>query len=222
MLPVAVRAHVPVTPSALLKTRDLSFSTSSSLQTIIPILALLLLAASCTLLDLRRRTRAQSADSTEYLILESEISIEIGDEGFDIEYEDADGQGRISYETILKSATPHQWTFDIEHLPTLHVERQPGNILERRGRKTLKLRASGAGDADMALLDVKQGRLTLSPFSSRREGVRVVGEFPPPRRRTPRGGMGERDVLVGAATAPYHLEHIWRPLDTAELREDTS
>lgn len=214
-MPPATRLAEFAGETTPLKPRDIGPPSSSS-QTLLLFLALLLLATSATLLVLRIRNRnipISDSQPLEYLILESTISIEIGDEGFELEYSDDNGSptGRVSYETILNSATPQQLTFDIDKIPTLY---------ERRGRRVLKLRPAETGDADMALIDIKEGRLTVSPFSSRRDGVRVVTEFPPARRRTPRGYEGHEFGRSGIATAPHQLQSSWRPLDSAELPDE--
>lgn len=193
---------------------DIDFQTM-----IILLLGVVLIAAGVWFI---RRTRKRRRDSSmEYLILESEISIEIGDEGLEIEYEDEEADGRMSMEMILNSAPPQRLTFDIDNLPTFHIDRRSGNILERRGRKTLKLQPPQSGDADMAILDIKEGRLTVSPFSSRKDPAKVAAEFPRTRRRILNVGALDSATQAGISTAPYLLQSNWRPLDTDELPKES-
>jgi len=173
--------------------------------------------ASCVALRARKRRQSQE-ESVEYLILESEVEIEIGDESVEIEYEDEDINGRMSLETVLKSAPAHRLAFDINKLPVLHIDRKMGNILERRGKKTLKLSGPESGEADMAFVDIKDGKLTLSPFSSRKEGFQTIPDFPITRKRTPKKlDLCDVRLPFEIATAPQMMEHSWRPLDTPEL-----
>lgn len=193
-------------------------STYFDFQIVVILLAVITLTVGGAWVIIRTRERLRRRFSTEYVIFESEVSIDIGDEGLEIEYED-DVDGRLSMDMILNSASPRRMAFNIDKLPLLHIDRKPGNILERRGRKTLRLKPSQTSDADMAVVDIKDGRLTVSPYSSKKDAAKLITEFPPTRRRTLR--LSELDLLSqsGVSTAPFMLQNSWRPLDTAELPE---
>lgn len=205
-------------PLELFKATSSAFA-AIDYQMVIFILGALAVTAVGAWWILRERRNMRESSETEYLILESSVSIEIGDDGIEIEYDDNDEyyDGRGSYETVLNSAPAERLTFDMDNLPTFRVSCKPGNILERRGKKTLKLQPSSDGDADMALVDIREGRLTISPFSSKKEPGKLLGDFPPIRRRTPKVALFDGEIPPGIATAPHSLQNDWRPLDTGEL-----
>lgn len=213
-----LEARAPL--SSLDETR-LSSYINLSLQTIIGLglVIVLLSIALLQLLRVRLRQRTNGSQAVEYLILESEVSIEIGDEGVEIEYDD-DDNGSVSMETYLSSAPPQHIAFDIDNLPVLHIDRTSGNILKRRGRQTMRLKASEVGDADMAMVDIRDGRLVVSPFSSRKEGAHLL-DSPITRRRTPRTiSFHNASHPFEIATAPHSLESSWRPLDTPDSAKE--
>ena len=162
----------------------------------------------------KKRSQLRESASKEYVILESEVSIEFGDEGLEIEYDDENAEGRHSFETILGGDTPRSMAFEIDKLPSFHINRKSSSILERRGgKKTLILQASEGMDADMALLDIKDGRLTVSPFLSKKDGSRHFVDHPT-RRRTPRYPGEDSPEARGPTTAPHQLQDMWRPIDS--------
>ena len=204
-----------------------TYTTSTSISkflwhTIIALAAIALIVAGVWFI---KSTRAQLREdaSREYIILESEVSIEFGDDGVEIEYDEDGPEGRHSFETILGGEAPHRIAVEIDKLRAVRVNtRKNGGLLQRRGKKTLILRPSDHIDADMAIIQVEDGRLTLSPFSSKKEPSKAQTELPA-RRRTPKfpdsgvetcGSTPSTAGTTGTATAPLQSQRNWRKADS--------
>ena len=163
----------------------------------------------------RVHQRPQASASIQYVILDSEVSIDIGEDLVELEYgNQVDGGGK-SPETISNSAPTQCKAFNIDNLPILHIDQKFDSISESRARKTLMLQASNDIDADLAMIDVKDGTLTVFPFSSKRETFKLIPDNPKQRKPAPKR-LRFYDIQHPSdiATAPYTLERNWRPLDT--------
>ena len=114
-----------------------ALSTTFSIIVVLIAALTLILAGFWFLLRTRRDVyyRHVGSGSTEYYIIESSVSIDMDEEtGLGITYGD-EGR-RLSFETILDSASPRKAVFDSEELPVAMQERK-GSLLERRGRQLL-------------------------------------------------------------------------------------
>lgn len=191
------------------------FAMRCDFQIITATLIIITLVVIAQWLISRVQQRSQATASTEYVILDSEVSIDIGDDRVELEYGNEVNGGRAKLETLSNSAPAQCKAFNIDNLPILHIDQKSDSISERRGRKTLMLQASKDSDADMAMIDVKDGRLTVFPFSSKRETFKLTPDTPKKRKPAPKK-LRFYDIQHPAdiATAPYTLEGSWRPLDT--------
>lgn len=113
-------------------------SMSASLKLVIIILACITLAFGLSWFILKTRARLRRNNGPEFMIFESDVSIEFGDEGeiIDVFPIAEEAEGRASFETILSSASPRRVMFDPDKLPAI-IARRKGSLLDRRGRGEL-------------------------------------------------------------------------------------
>ena len=110
---------------------------------------------------IRLRYDHRTEDSTELLIVESNITIDmLVEDGQDSVTDFEDMSGRTSFETILSSVSATRIAFDIEKLPAIMRD----GILERRGRSRMTCDTTIAHDMDHII--------TADPISGTPRNVR--------------------------------------------------
>ena len=162
-------------------------------------------------LRLRKRLRRGSPVELEVMILESEISIDFGAD-IELGYGGKLTGSRASFETIVSPVSPGRMAFDIDKLPMFQIQPRSGGILERRGKKTLILKPSQNldSDVDMVFVDINDGRLTVSPFASKKVGSHIMLGSPTRLRTAPLASTGDSTPVP---TALHRPQESWRPIE---------